>query len=310
MQRVRRSSAVVSLPTPPGGGTPGYFASPSALGGIPATVPGYEWFNSVQEEICAIIAAAGVTLDIANTGQLLTALRSAGVFQTPAQFDASTKAATMAALARMGLQSSGFTIVSTNTTLTAAVVGGTVQVSGSAGPITLTLPAASAVAPAIGRIEIINSSPYVVTVVKQGSDSLGHVSGVAAGSGIALQAGDCLTVECQAASLWIAVNGSADLAASASFASSIGSSGYQKLPSGLIVQWGVTSVAVAANTSTANNWSFPLAFPNACLQVFAIPGNYVTSTRTAETFITTSCNGFAQHTAAVTLTTRWLAIGY
>lgn len=77
MQRVKRSSAVVALPTAPGGGTPGYFALPNPGGGVPATVPGYEWFNSVQEEICAVIAAAGITLDIANTGQLLAALPGA-----------------------------------------------------------------------------------------------------------------------------------------------------------------------------------------------------------------------------------------
>lgn len=77
MQRVKRSSAVASLPAAPGGGTPGYFALPNPGGGVPATVPGYEWFNSVQEEICSVIAAAGLTLDVANTGQLLAALPGA-----------------------------------------------------------------------------------------------------------------------------------------------------------------------------------------------------------------------------------------
>lgn len=77
MQRVKRSTAVVALPAAPGGGTPGYFANPNPSGGVPATVPGYEWFNSVQEELCAIIAAAGLTLDVAVTNQLLQALPAA-----------------------------------------------------------------------------------------------------------------------------------------------------------------------------------------------------------------------------------------
>jgi hypothetical protein len=96
MQRVKRTTAVVALPTAPTGGTPGYFANPNPGGGVPATVPGFEWFNSVQEELCAVIAAAGIALDVANPAQLLAALRAAGVFQTQATNDSSTKVATTA----------------------------------------------------------------------------------------------------------------------------------------------------------------------------------------------------------------------
>lgn len=39
---------------------------------------------------------------------------------------------------------------------------------------------------------------------------------------------------------------------------SLSASGYQKLPSGLIIQWG-------AIVSAGGSWSFPIAFPNACL---------------------------------------------
>ncbi len=77
MQRVKRSTAVVALPSMPSGGTPGYFSNPNPGGGVPATVPGYEWFNSVQEEICAVIAAAGLTLNVNTTNQLLQALPAA-----------------------------------------------------------------------------------------------------------------------------------------------------------------------------------------------------------------------------------------
>jgi len=96
MQRVKRSSAVASLPTAPVGGTPGYFANPNPAGGIAATVPGFEWFNSVQEELCGVISAAGITLDVDDPGQLLEALRSPGVFVTQSASDSSTKAATTA----------------------------------------------------------------------------------------------------------------------------------------------------------------------------------------------------------------------
>lgn len=74
MQRVKRSTAVAVLPAAPAGGVPGYFASPNPAGGIPATVPGYEWYNSVQEELVAVITAATLALDSANDGQLLEAI--------------------------------------------------------------------------------------------------------------------------------------------------------------------------------------------------------------------------------------------
>lgn len=76
MQRVIRNTAVVALPAMPSGGTPGYFANPNPGGGVPATVPGYEWFNSVQEELCAVIAAGGIALDLANTGQVIAAIKA------------------------------------------------------------------------------------------------------------------------------------------------------------------------------------------------------------------------------------------
>lgn len=46
---------------------------------------------------------------------------------------------------------------------------------------------------------------------------------------------------------------------------SIGASGYQKLPGGLIIQWGVIASGGLADSSI----SFPIAFPNACRAVVA-----------------------------------------
>jgi hypothetical protein len=44
---------------------------------------------------------------------------------------------------------------------------------------------------------------------------------------------------------------------------SSGSNGYQKLPSGLIVQWGLAT----SSSTTSQNVNFPISFPNACLNV-------------------------------------------
>ena len=57
------------------------------------------------------------------------------------------------------------------------------------------------------------------------------------------------------------------------FVSSLASSGYQKLPSGLIIQWGTVSVANAAANAT-NSATFPIAFPTA---VYSATANMVSN---------------------------------
>jgi hypothetical protein len=58
------------------------------------------------------------------------------------------------------------------------------------------------------------------------------------------------------------------------FQSSLASSGYQKLPSGLIIQWGATA-DLAINTNATLN--FHVAFPTACLRVLASATNSLTT---------------------------------
>jgi hypothetical protein len=57
---------------------------------------------------------------------------------------------------------------------------------------------------------------------------------------------------------------------------SIGTSGYQKLPSGLIIQWGVITVPADGGASGNQLVTYPLAFPTAVLQV--IPAGQNVST--------------------------------
>lgn len=76
MQRVRRSTAIAILPADPAGGTPGYFGKPDpGEGGIPATVPGYEWYNNIQEEICSVIEGQEIALNGADRTQLRQAIQ-------------------------------------------------------------------------------------------------------------------------------------------------------------------------------------------------------------------------------------------
>lgn len=142
------SGAAASPPAAPASPSVGHPTAGDPQAAVPATKPGPYWFYQLGEELRAVLAAAGITPDKANLTQLLTALRSAGVFTTPSIGDRTTKAATMA----------------------------------------------------------------------------------------------CFSQE---------------------FGSSIAANGYQKLPSGLIIQWGSSFINV--NYGTPIN--FPVAFPNGCLAI-------------------------------------------
>lgn len=52
-----------------------------------------------------------------------------------------------------------------------------------------------------------------------------------------------------------------------SFLSVTGAAGYQKLPSGLIIQWGSAIAGVGATGNTGNAINFSVSFPNICHQV-------------------------------------------
>lgn len=75
MYRIDGPGAVGELPpTRAGVSEPGYFGPGNPATGQMSTRVTYEWLNAVQEELAAIIAAAGVTLDKARTDQLRAAV--------------------------------------------------------------------------------------------------------------------------------------------------------------------------------------------------------------------------------------------
>ena len=97
---------------------------------------------------------------------------------------------------------------------------------------------------------------------------------------------------------------------------SIGTSGYQKLPGGLIIQWG------SGLLTTASTVSFPIAFPTACVnvQITADSSSSVDIELACVRLLTTtdftfdgvrfSGGGFGLSAAASNLTCYWMAIGY
>ena len=160
-----------------------------------------------------------------------------------------------------GLAAAGIAIVTATGALTSGNVGGTVLINSSAAT-TQTLPAANAV-PAGKRIEILNINTGVGTVSRVGTDTITVNSGTV--TTLALGAGDTLTLESNGVNGWYAVAGSSQLGSSAMFAALKAGSGYQKLPSGLIIQWINNG---SANTSGVTN-TLPITFPNAIIGFIA-----------------------------------------
>jgi hypothetical protein len=90
---------------------------------------------------------------------------------------------------------------------------------------------------------------------------------------------------------------------------SLADSGYQKLPGGLIIQWG-KAVGVAIG-GTAGGVTFPLAFPNLCAAAFADSITTVTgggSNTKAHSWNKTGMSVFIGDNGKSDV--YWLAIGY
>ena len=304
MQRVNRSSAVSSLPAAPTGGTPGYFTGGNPGLGQAATVPGFEWFNGVQEELIGMLTRAGVT---------------------PAQGDLTQLRQSLDRLYGGGLR----TVVA-NTTLTADDAG-LVLVDATGGPRTITLPAANAMnaRPMLFRVVKIDVSANAVTVQRAGMDTIEGAASIVINGQWA-----SATLISNGVNAWIRTPGFATAAevdagvlanlavtpAGLGIATRLFSaSGYQRLPGGLILQWGQVTLPVSGGNTSSVAATFPLSFPNVCRTVLPVPQGTANSgaggvpAMAVNGISNTGCNfsgdtlGFSTFNQSVLL--RYLAVG-
>lgn len=217
-----------------GAGKPGYHYNDDIPGMDPTyNTPGA--MNAFQEEICRVIEGAGLILDGADLGQLLKATKLLS-----------------------GQRSRSQTVINANTGLTASHGCGIVIGNAGSG-ITATLMAANALA--VGdRVAFFNKGAGNMTVACAGADTI--TLGATTVTSLVVATGDSLVLEADGAGTFYAVGGSTLFSYGSAFAASLGTSGYQKLPSGYIQQWGYKSGGGATGTVT-----FPIAFPTACYTV-------------------------------------------
>lgn len=233
------------------------------------------------------------------------------VAPTPAQFDNDTSLATTEFVKRMGIESSAVYSFNISATLTTAHAGSLCWIGGTSAGVAITMPLLSATPDGV-QIHFLNTNSQDVIIQRQGADQIYQIG---AFNSITLKQGDTLTLE-KSSGLWMVTNGSAALPRSGLFNSSLASAGYQRLPSGLIIQWGSVS-GIAYNGS--GSVTFPVAFPNAITGISTSQnGSYGTGTvlsvnlSNGTTGVTNSGFGWRASTNATggTYAFWYLAIGY
>lgn len=230
-----------------------------------------------------------------------------GYLTTPTapQFDNTKKLATTAFVQRALGNFNGLYVASTTQTLPVASAGSLIGVS--TGGITLTMPARSSLVD--GATFFIKSTiaSAAVTISPPSGDGFVAANGSMLSS-ISLGPGDEVSITVFG-STWVA-SGPAVAKYQARFGSSFAASGYQKLPSGLIIQWG-RAFANNAVATQKNAVTFPTAFPTNPVMVLT---DHVGSVSNVNTFVvgeTETTTGFSWGSDYVGgLSVFWMALGY
>jgi hypothetical protein len=246
----------------------------------------------------------GMTLELVSAGGgYWHAVGGTSAQATAPQFNNAKNLATTEFVKRQGLQASGIYYFATNTTLTAAHAGSAIYNYGSG--VNITLPLISTLAEGVEiKFWNVGTSFYLIG---QGTDQIRLPASTGAANFL-VGAGDTITVTVANGTWWI-TNGSVTLPGSALFAASKAASGYQKLPSGLIIQWGSIITSDAGFVTV----TFPIAFPSQSYQEWLTP--YISN----QEMVTTA----VKHTGAAAsveiatsiaagyhgVLTGWLAIG-
>jgi hypothetical protein len=222
---------------------------------------------------------------------------------TPGQFDNSMKLATTAAIQRaLGSFSSTANNGATTIVLGASDIGSMVYLS-SPSAKTVTLPNTAGFAGGAAIALQNYSGTGSATINAYGGASVIDNT-IGATSSITLLPGESVILSFDG-NYWRCF-GTYTMRIGAPFAANLSGSGYQKLPSGLILQWGSGSTA-----SSAGSVTFPIAFPTAFANASIVRSSASTST---------DMNSFAWSTATKTsmnvlsyqasTTFLYMAIGY
>lgn len=250
MDRVYESGASASAPALPLTPSVGYPSRGNPSTGTMPTVPGPYMMHQLVEEIMAVIAAGGIAPDRAVLNQLKLALDAVYLKKTAGFCYAS----------QIGIYSSR--------NLLASDMGSDLLFNAAA--VTLTIPAPTSLGIAIGACVTITAHAYTGMVYFSGCTYTYSAGGMTAS--IPVLPGESLTLlatTADAASIWQVMPSTAGMGNLGSFGASHAISGYQKLPGGLIIQWGDCLLISGALAY----FNFPIAFPDTAYAVVCSGGN-------------------------------------
>jgi hypothetical protein len=221
------------------------------LGDNPPTV---EEFNWLFQQLCTKLQWLDENLLPLAGGTVTGAVN--GV--TADQFDATAKLATTAFVQRALGNKQLSVIYTASKTLTVSQLGAFVEYAGTA-TATIILP--TAVGYGGGTFEIWNNSSYTLTLSSSSGEFIGPSAGTGSGTTTTtILPGDSVVLVSDAYN-WICTSGGG--------LASIGTNGYQKLPSGLIFQWGFLSKYAASSAQATWTATLPLTFPTALISAYA-----------------------------------------
>lgn len=240
----------------------------------------------------------------------ILALFDGSTVPTPAQLDDSTKIASTAFVKNAGFLFNGnVNQYATSATLPASAAGGISQFTGAITGQTITLPNRASVS-FNSVITLSNYGTVPVSVAGNGAETI--VARDLNFSPLIIQPGDSVILSAGVGDYWFVIGGTALNAIAYSFRSALVANGYQRLPSGLFVQWGTASASGSADITV----TFPIAFPTGGLSVVASAYNTPTTSSVVAgvgslTTTAFSLGAFTSNTAArVASGVTWVAIGY
>lgn len=293
--------------------------------------PQYATIVQMQAALNALVAAAPGALDtlkeladalgddpnFATTMTNALALKAAidspiftGTPKVPvaAQFDNTPLAASTSFVQRALGNYSGYAGISASRALSAADIGKALFIAATA--ITVTVPTPSSLGLPLGAAATFFTSGSTSATFTAGSGAIINAPGANAVSSFVVGYGQCLTLVAVTGTTWQVLNSTAALGQTADFAASLSAAGYQKLPGGLIIQWGTYRCrAVTSGTVT-----YPIAFPNAMLANWVCDyndghaANEMAWILTSSTPKSTLSFGGANMTDSTSV--NWMAIGF
>lgn len=194
----------------------------------------------------------------------------------------------------------GLNSYNASATLPTADLGKLVAFYGSTAAQTLTLPAVAGV-PVGKNYILVNQASVAVTIKGNASENISrNVTGVGQtlSNTVVLNPGDSLILSSNGGSQWNADGQTApDM-----FPNSMAANGYQKLPNGLILQWGTATASGSSGTIT-----FPVAFTTACYSIAGQQNNAGATQYAA--FGTPSATSVTFYGGGTNIVIFWIAIG-